>query len=643
MRKISSLFLLFFVLVVLIYPQNTAALEEQSYIVLFEDVINEQLIEESGATITDKLTNSPIVMIHADREALQKLQEVPAIRSIEVDSEMELAAQRVNWGIGPSKVQTAWKTGYTGKGVKIAVIDSGIGPHDDLKVVKSVSFLKEDETNVDRNGHGTHIAGIIGALDNNIGVKGIAPDAELYALKVFNQEGVGSTSDVIRAIDWSIEHQMDIINLSLTSKAGSEAYEQIVNRAYEKGSLLVAAAGNETLTDPSIDNVEYPARYANAIAVASINQSNKKGYFSSIGPTVEISAPGEKIYSTYLGNGYAIQSGTSLATAFISGQLALMKEAYPYLSNRQLRKKMIDNVIDLGPKGRDSVFGYGSLQTSSYDRPLYEYPATNNPVINLTLSSNSIVGDAGSTVGTQLIATFKNGLQLNVADFAIWTSTDKAVASSRGGRIDLLAEGQASLRATYGGLTIDVPVEVKRNLEPTGKVLLPFTDVQSNYWAIKEINDIYAKLIITGYEDGKFKPGDAIKREHVAVMMARTIPMEKEKTFKAFPDVSMHSPYFYEIMKTQQAGIFSGNETGFGPNDFLTRGQMAKVIVEAFNLPKSTSHPFPDVKNTHWEHDYVAALYAAGITTGSDGQFKSSRYVTRAEFTVFIQRALAYK
>lgn len=624
-------------------PQHSAALEEQLYIVLFEYTIDEQVIEESGATITDRLANSPIAMIRANREAVQKLREAPSILSIEVDQEMALAAQRLNWGIGPSKVQSAWNTGYTGNGVKIAVIDSGIGPHDDIKVEKSVSFLESDATNIDRNGHGTHIAGIIGALDNDIGVKGIAPDAELYALKVFGADGKGTTSDVILAIDWAIEHKMDIINLSLTSKVGSPAYEQIVNRAYEKGSLLVAAAGNETNTNPAIDIVEYPARYENAIAVASVNRNNQKSIHSSIGPTVEIAAPGENIYSTYLGNGYAIQSGTSLATAFVTGQLALMKEAYPSLSNRQLRKKMIDDAIDLGPKGRDSVFGYGLYQTSSYEKPLYEYPAKNNPVVNLTLSNVRVVGEMGSSVEVQLTATFENGLKQNVADSAQWVSKDKSIASSRGGRIDLLAVGKTFLSATYGGLTVELSVEVKSSPEPSWEVLLPFSDVTADYWATKEINDIYYKLIITGYEDGKFRPSDSIKREHVAVMIARTVPMEKKKPFKAFQDVPMKSPYFYEIMKTQQAGIFSGNEIGFEPNGYLTRGQMAKVIVEAFNLPRTTNHPFPDVKTTDWEHEYVASLYAAEITTGSNGEFKPSRYVTRAEFTVFIQRALAYK
>lgn len=642
MEKVSRLFFLILLFIVIIYPQHTSASEKESYIVLFEHVIDKQLIKESGATIVNQLRNSPIVTIDADEETVQELRKSSSIRTIEVDKKLELAAQRVSWGFVPSKIQTAWNTGYSGKGVKIAIIDSGIGPHDDLKVTKSVSFIATDETHVDRNGHGTHVAGIIGALDNNIGVKGIAPDAELYALKVFDEDGIGYTSDVIRAIDWSIEHNIDIINLSLASKVGSAAYEQIVNRAYEEGSLLVAAAGNDTGTNPSVDTVEYPAKYSSAIAVASVNHNNEKGFYSSIGPAVEIAAPGERIYSTYLGNTYVMQSGTSLATAFISGQLALMKEAYPSLSNAQLRKKMIDDAIDLGPKGRDSIFGYGLLQSLPYDEPLFEYPAQNNPAIKLTLSNNNIVGEAGNTVGIQLIATYKNGLKKDVSDFAKWTSTNKTVANARGGRIDLLNTGATTISATYSDLTIEVPVKVTPISNSIESDLLPFTDLAADYWAYEEIDKVYSKLIITGYEDGKFRPSDSIKRQHVAVMMARTIQLEKKKKFKPFPDVSMHSPYFYEIMKTQQANVFSGNNIGFEPNGHLTRAQMAKVIAEAFNLPKASNHPFPDVDNHHWANDYVAALYKAGITTGSDGEFKPERFVTRAEFTVFIHRALNY-
>lgn len=104
----------------------------------------------------------------------------------------------------------------------------------------------------------------------------MAPNAELYALKVFNKKGIGLTTDVIRAIDWSIENDMDIINLSLTSKVGLDAYREVVNKAYGKGIIIVAAAGNLIDTNHRIDNVEYPARYDSVIAVSSINMEEKK-------------------------------------------------------------------------------------------------------------------------------------------------------------------------------------------------------------------------------------------------------------------------------------------------------------------------------------------------------------------------------
>ncbi len=639
MRK-GSFYLLLFISFLLILPKPSFANEEQAYIVLFNNEIDEQLIEASGSTVIETTTNSPIALILADEAGIAKIRQSSLVKSVEADHKIAIAAQETSWGIESAKIPLAWQSGYTGKGVKIAVIDSGIGPHDDLKVVKKVSFLESDSSDVDYNGHGTHIAGIIAALDNDIGVKGIAPDAELYALKVFNKEGIGFTFDIIKAIDWAIENEMDIINLSLTSKVGLPAYEEIINRAYAKGSLLVAAAGNSTETDIHADTVEYPARYTNAIAVASVDQNNKKGYYSAIGPTVEVSAPGVNIYSTYTDNQYNTLSGTSVAAASITGQLALLKEAYPHLNNVQLRKKLIDLAVDIGPKGKDPVFGYGLVQTSAYEKPLYEYPALNNPATKLTFSQDYITEEVGKTVQVKLIATFKNGQTLDVSDFVRWQIKNENIAKSRGNRIDLQAVGQTTLHATYADLAVELPIEVINNGSLPPSKASPFVDLTEDHWAFDAILEMQKKLIITGYENQTFLPENHIQRQHVAAMLGRTLKLEKKKAISPFYDVSMESPYFYDIVRTQQAGIFKGNEHRFGPYESLTRGQMAKILVETFNLPKSMSHPFPDVTEVHWAHEYVATLYQEGITTGSNGQFKPEDPVTRAEFAVFIHRVM---
>ncbi|AOV08763.1 S8 family peptidase [Sporosarcina ureilytica] len=639
MRK-KLFFLLVFTFVFIPLSPSYAS-DEQMYIVSFKSEIDEQIIESSGAKIIESLINSPIVIISANESALAKLQNADHIEAIEKNKKITIAAQEVNWGIKPVKIPHAWETGYTGKGVKIAIIDTGVGPHEDLKVAKNVSFVALEPSNTDYNGHGTHIAGIIAALDNHFGVKGVAPNAALYSLKVFNKHGDGYTHDVIKAIDWAIEHEMDMINLSLTSEIHMSSYENIINRAYEKGLLIVGAAGNSTSINIGIDNVKYPARFENVIAVSSVDWDGKKGFYSSVGPAVEVAAPGVRIYSTYAGNSYSYLQGTSMATAFVTGHLALLKEAYPHLSNVQLRKKMIDDVVDLGPKGRDLVFGYGLIQASTYDLPLYEYPATHNPVTELIVSTTNVVGKVNDTIKVNVDARLKNGQKIDVSDFTKWTFEHPEIASSRGGRIDLHQEGETTLQVDYGGLSSQLSITVAPDSNPSTTEGLPFTDIPADFSAKDEIHDIYKKQIIRGYADRTFRPRNPIQRQHVSAIITRTLELEQKVAFKPFLDVSMHSPYYYEIMKTQQANIFSGDANKFHPQKYLTRAQMAKIIVEAFNLPLTESaHPFPDVAKTHWANEYIATLYEAGITIGSDGLYHPESFVTRTQFAVFIHRTL---
>lgn len=615
--------------------------EDSMYIVSFKHTIDEQTIIDTGATIVDTLTNSPIAIIQADEQSFHKLQEADNINTIEKNQKLTISAEQANWGLEPLHVADAWESGYTGKGVKIAVIDTGVGPHEDLKVVQSLSFIESEPSTADLNGHGTHIAGIIGALHNDIGAKGIAPDAEIYGLKVFDQNGNGYTHDVIRALDWAIDHKIDIINMSLTSEVPLASYENLINQAYQDGMLIVGASGNSTATDPTVDNVEYPAKFESVIAVSSVDWEGNKGYYSAIGPDVEVVAPGVSIFSTHIDNTYTYLQGTSISTAFVTGHLALMKEAYPHLTNVQLRKKMTDDAIDLGPKGRDPVFGYGMIQSSPYRLPLYEYPASNNPVITLIASHEGIRGNAEDTVKVSVEALLDDGQIVDVSNFVKWTIAHPKIASSRNGMIDLHEIGETTLQASYGKKSIKLPIEVQQNSIPSTSDKEWFTDISKDFWAAEAIEEMHRKQIITGYEDNTFRPKEPIKRSHVAVMMTRILPLESKVPLAPFTDVKMSNPYYYEIMKTQRANIFSGDFDQFKPNGFLTRAQMAKIIVEAFDLPKAKKdHPFTDIPSTHWANDYISSLYEAGITTGLDEHYHPNQLVTRTHFAVFLHRAM---
>ncbi|ANU28037.1 S-layer homology domain-containing protein [Planococcus versutus] len=163
-------------------------------------------------------------------------------------------------------------------------------------------------------------------------------------------------------------------------------------------------------------------------------------------------------------------------------------------------------------------------------------------------------------------------------------------------------------------------------------------------WAYEAIERMAARGIIEGYPDKTFKWRNSIERQHVSLMFTRALPELKSKApYQYFSDVPKNHKYFEPIMATQQAGIVEGYQNKFRPAGMLTRQEMAKVLVIAFDIEEKGTHTFPDVDPNGWSDPYIDALYAAGITIGSpNGKFNPKADVTRAEFAVFMDRSLKY-
>jgi len=205
----------------------------------------------------------------------------------------------------------------------------------------------------DDNGHGTHVAGIIAAADNAIGVVGVAPEAELYGVKVLNSQGSGWLSDVIAGIEWCPDNRMNVVNMSLGASSGSTLLEQACRNAADAGILLVAAAGNEGAP------VIYPAAYSSVIAVAATDSADRVASWSNKGPQVELSAPGVDVRSTWIGSGYATHSGTSMAAPHVAAVCALLlgrSDPLPPPDPRQVLQATADDLYSLG---RDTTSGFG--------------------------------------------------------------------------------------------------------------------------------------------------------------------------------------------------------------------------------------------------------------------------------------------
>jgi subtilisin family serine protease len=268
----------------------------------------------------------------------------------------------LTWNIDRVDAEISWGIS-TGDPVKVGVIDTGIDlSHPDIKsnIKGGYNAIYPWKSPNDDNGHGTHVAGIIAALNNSIGVVGVGPNIDLYAIKVLNASGSGYLSDVIEGLDWAVTHGMQIVNMSLGTSQNVQSFHDAIVSAYNAGVVIVAAAGN------SGGAVSYPAAYPEVIAVSATDQNNQIASFSSRGPEVDLAAPGVNIYSTYKGKSYATLSGTSMATPHVTGAAALVIDTKKCDLNSdnictpaEVQQRLEQTAIDLGDPGKDNLYGYG--------------------------------------------------------------------------------------------------------------------------------------------------------------------------------------------------------------------------------------------------------------------------------------------
>lgn len=317
------------------------------------------------------------VLANATPRELAKLQASPKVKRIDDDvvvyaqarppkDGVSTQAQALPWGIDRIDAELVWPTGNTANPVKVGIIDTGISlAHPDLaaNIQGGYNAIQPWKNANDDNGHGSHVAGIIAAVNNSTGVVGAAHQADLYAIKVLGASGSGYLSDVIEGIDWAILQKLNVINMSLGTSADVPSLHEAVVRARQSGIVQVAAAGN------SGGAVIYPAAYPEVIAVAAIDQNNAVASWSSRGLELDLAAPGVSISSTYKGKSYATLSGTSMAAPHAAGAAALVLNA-PIDSKSdanangqwdpdEVQMKLQQTTIDLGTGGYDTLSGWG--------------------------------------------------------------------------------------------------------------------------------------------------------------------------------------------------------------------------------------------------------------------------------------------
>lgn len=258
----------------------------------------------------------------------------------------------------------AWDT-FTGYGnVTLAVLDTGVdGTHPEMagKMIAGWNTNNNSSDTMDRFAHGTHCAGTAGANGNNgIGLAGMSWRVKIMPVKVLTDGGSGTEAQCGAGMVWAADHGANICSMSLQYYTGTSQFDADVNYAFGRGVCLIAATGNNRGRV-----IAWPARFANCYAIGATNHFDQRASFSNYGPEIDVTAPGENVYSCVPNNGYAYYSGTSMATPHTSGLASLLWSFDRGLTNTELFSLIRDYTDDKGSAGWDEEFGTGRINARS--------------------------------------------------------------------------------------------------------------------------------------------------------------------------------------------------------------------------------------------------------------------------------------
>lgn len=307
---------------------------------------------------------------------VSELQSLGNVKYVEKEQTVQVLLDKAVPQIGADKVRAS---GYTGKGVKVCVIDTGVDTnHPDLngnKVVAWVDYVNGKTTPYDDHGHGTHVSGTIAGTGNasNGQYKGVAPEASLMVAKVLSSSGSGSDTNIIKAIDWAVKNGAQVISMSLGSTTHSQAMDDAVNSAVKSGVVVVIAAGN---SGPSAKTICCPGDSPNVVTVGASDRNDAIASFSSRGPNRDgtikpditnmgVGLMAAKAGGTSTSGYYKAMSGTSMATPMTSGVVALLLQANKTLTPAQVKTVLTKTAKALGSSVPNNDYGYGRVDAKA--------------------------------------------------------------------------------------------------------------------------------------------------------------------------------------------------------------------------------------------------------------------------------------
>lgn len=631
--------------VLMLFAALPATADEQTehYFVLFNEetgidlsIFDEYNIRTDGAERFEVIDG--VLLPMKDTEQAKLLRD-PRIDAVEPDKPVEVSSQWVNSGYERVRAGIPYSQGFTGDGVKVAVLDTGLSDvHPDISADACRNFVGVATDCNDENGHGTHVAGILAAGDSSTGMRGLAPGVSLYIGKIMDERGQGVESRMVRGVEWAMSEGVDVINISAGSPNELPALKRVIDRAFEEGIHLVAAAGNRGEETGRLTTVDYPARYREVISVGAVDRLDRKAGFSSYGPGLDVSAPGVSIRSTSVGRSYEHKSGTSMAAPFVAGAMAIMLETGEYEQPADLRRALRSDtwLEPLGLIQPNPLTGHGRLSFPNVT------PGFLRPVEEVTVTLTDFSAD-GATVELRWLSA-----QEGVTSFIVRRNGEQIYAGSSTSLTDEITE-DGDYRYSVTAVLDDAessPVFSRdvtvRLFNESGPVIARYTDVQEQNWFVPYVTSMVNRGLMGGFADDTFRPNDQVTRGQLSVILDRYLGLSGTgASFSDVPDTHFAAP---SIRRMQGAGLIAGfNDGTFRPNQPVTRADAAVLIDRALPLERDPVHPivFEDVPDQAYFEQAVTTLASLGILTGyENGSFRPGGLMTRAEFSAVMDRAV---
>ncbi len=602
----------------------------------------------------------------------------PSVVAVVPDEVIELAGQVNPTGVSRVGARQSDVAGIDNVDVRVnadvAIVDTGVGPHSDLNIAGGVNCSTSDRAAWgDQNGHGTHVAGTVAALDNDFGVVGVAPGARIWAVRILNADGYGLLSWYVCGLDWILAQRdpgdasrplIEAVNMSV-AKSGADdvncgytnkdVLHQAICRLYQGGITVVAAAANEHRSAAGY----VPAAYNEVITTSALADTDGRpgglggnlcyswstydkddtfADFSNYGSDIDIIAPGKCIWSTTLG-GYGYSSGTSMAAPAVAGAVALYKASRPLATPSEVR----ESLRYLGNLGWAT-----STDPDSVHEPLLDVSRLSN-LGNFSMPSPGRV-DVSSRGGVVTVpitiargSTFFERVRLSVSGLPSgWSATLGAsslygwTGSATTVRLTVPSSATAGdyqfqVSGTNWGRTRTATVSVRVASKS------PFTDLQA---FPSSIDWLYREGITSGCAPTLFCPKDRVTRIQMAMFMTRAFGLATTTTDYFDDDDGRTGESSVNAMA--KAGLTGGcAPRRFCPTGSVTRIQMAMFLARALDLPATTTDYFDDDDGLTGEGS-VNALAKAGLTGGCGSRrFCPSTPLTREQMGALLYRSLA--